>query len=309
MNELTTAQETLLPLNREELAAFYQASMMAMRESMEKMYENFNTALRVDRKQTESMMSDMRIMQNERLDGIAKSLADISGALAGSQKELAGVLGTLANNIKAEHTKETQKSVVTFDPVFYTQRNPRDQRMWINDSKSKIASMAKKMGYPEVAIYKKIYAEMSSAGYDIDKLFEKYQSKNPGAGKISMCAASDILSNLFECKANNIFMGFKNNEGSRAKMPVNLSNGVPADVAEIVRGLRADGKLYPISYKIVKKMIHETPEINEEQLIKYIKEKYHVEKCNLWHAISLSPAAKHKLKNLVSYYAKEKNHG
>lgn len=305
MNEITTAQETLLPLNREELAAFYQASMMAMNESMEKMYENFNTALRVDRKQTDMIIKNMCVMQ----DDISKNLAEISTALAGFKKELAGVLGTLVNNIKAEHAKETQKSVVTFDPVFYTQRNPRNQRMWINDSKNKIASMAKKMGYPEVVIYKKIYAEMSNAGYDIDKLFGKYQSKNPGVGKISMCAASDILSNLFECKANNIFMGFKNNEGSRAKMPVNLSNGVPADVAEIIRGLRVDGKLYPISYKIAKKMIRDTPEINEEQLIEYIKEKYHVEKCNLWHAISLSPAAKHKLKNLVNYYAKEKNNG
>lgn len=222
-----TTTDINVPLNREELASYYTASMMANQDTIKVVLNSFFQTVKeaLDRQEEsyKALISDMRISHREEMDALKETLATFKNGI-----------NVITTTTKQEETKTS--------PVFSTIQSNYETNLKVKQYKGAIAKLANDFKISEPTIYKMIYGLMKKDGYDINSLFAEYKGFHPNTTKIDMIAGSDVLRLSFEKQTNN----FTYNKKYLTKNKINKY------VSKLSPSGCATGRVYKKAYKLVK---------------------------------------------------------
>lgn len=312
--EIATMDTTLIPLNREELAIFYEASMVAQKDTLMQLMVVFKTAIQEQTEKTNALIRELKMERKEQADKIS----ELTNKLIDSHNQINKAIMDSSTSMRksmfaiASKPKDDAITVVAENPLFQSSINAGETNLWIKKSEGVIAQFVEKTKLPLGTVYSRIYDGMKCDGYDVIKLYTDYKKSHPQAKKINMCAASDTLRMSFEKNCNSFFV-----KNVKPKTPVEtkqkktwprkkkgvysirVATTCPDNIRKIVKPLSKTGSVGGSTYRKAYGLFEKEYDVNLEAYRQSVMEHYNLPNCNIGFAISLDPSMTSKLRRAV----------
>lgn len=248
MNNTTEAKQntdiTNIPLSREELAAFYEASRIQTSEiitkTLDKAFEEYNKifsnamttvtdAIRSIGKTNDDTMTNVNTNITKILSEIKEidrsrvsNIAQIKDVATNSIAELKTIL---SNRADVSATNETEFQ-------FVSKLTDKEKSLWRSDANTKVRSFAKLCGLEHADAYMKVYNVMAQiSGIEVHAMHKKNEGRKFNS-TIDMISNSDVLMKYFS-KAIRHLMGVYSIDGDDLKKKYNAITAIRCP--EIIR--------------------------------------------------------------------------
>lgn len=182
MEHLTNTTENTIPLSREELSAFYTASMLANRDTFQQTLSVFtasiNEVLKEQENKYKSLINDMRISHREEITQLTNAINELKNS-----KQSVVVQTIPANSVTEKPAKRK-----------YRRAKGGVSKTYLKKNRNKIVRSVKKLscnGHPTGKTYGKAYGLVNQYyNFDIYSISKKYKEDH----NIKSGSILDILS-------------------------------------------------------------------------------------------------------------------
>jgi len=277
-------------------------------------------------------MKEIRLEQNRQNETIANIMGEVRDAINASAKNQNRITEAIyvAKNSYEKINKATVTTEKNEDPLFTRcSKNAKERELWVQKIKGIVADASLIYHISDALIYKDVWSrgiKNSEYNIDINATFEEYKKSHPNTDRLSMCAASDILSLNLEKEINTsihklsvrklksldtnadkpsesinknvVVPNIKSAKRVRRTYPVRISRSVPNDIRDAI--IKAYGSASSMTYSKAYKKFEKTSGINIDEFTSNIKKQYDLESCSYGFAISLDSAIKRKFFNCLA---------
>lgn len=305
-----------VPVNREELAAFYTAMIMAQKEA----FTAINNSMIEILKLQDAKLENMAAMQKELLDKTSTAIADGFGSIDNSLKICACGLNNTINNMGITSVaskideltnvldKKSFSNILTISKannstdLFSATKSAKDCDEWIRKAKAAVTNLCYKTGVNRATAYNNIYKSMEKDGYNIYALYEKNCKSLNINSYIKLCSLSDVLRLSFEKRLNAIYTSYKKNNKSRPRsIEAQLQPDCVKKLISEFYGYKCGTTAGTNAAKVFNILSTEY-DVDLDSLVIDAKKRYGYKTVSTSYAISLNRDAMSKLRAVVKKY-------